>query len=211
MGESSAEMSESSAEIREPSAEICETTLCIPPAMPTQGRRSSPLAARASALLKRMRRAAPGDSQGLPAPDKRTALPPDTPTWQADLNRVQLSGRLACEPLLHNVGDHHVAELQLVRERCWRGAAGGVARAHSWHRLTAWEDLADYCGRLLHAGDRVYVEGQLRPIAGQVAGSPTTTYELLLERVILLSCAIPRGQEGLLPANPALTWPEQPW
>lgn len=194
----------------EPTPEANEFSACVPPVTAPRRHQRSPLAARTAALIQRLR-ATSAAAQQSPSPDARSAPFPASDAWPSDLNRVQLTGRLAREPLLHDVGDHHVAELQLVSERRWRTRPGSVVRAHSWHRLTAWEELADLCGRLLHAGDRVYVEGQLRPIVGQIAGAPTTTYELVLERVILLSRATPRGQEGAPPANPALTWPEQPW
>lgn len=158
------------------------------------GRRPSPLATRTAALLERLRAEADGPTQRK-APRQAPSIPPDTDSWQADLNRVQLTGRLAREPLLHDVGDHRIASLQLVSERRWRTAPGTVMRDHSWHRLTAWEDLADLCGRLLHAGDRVYVEGQLRPISGQ--GGAVLTYEIVLDRLILLARSPPADE-----ANP---------
>ncbi|HMQ35685.1 MAG TPA: single-stranded DNA-binding protein [Chloroflexaceae bacterium] len=168
-----------------------------PPASPRPNRsRPSPLAARAAALLQRRRAEAAGASQHT-SPGQAPSAPPDSEGWQADLNRVQLTGRLAREPLLHDVGDHRVASLQLVSERRWRTAPGVVIRDHSWHRLTAWEDLADLCGRLLHAGDRIYVEGQLRPISGQ--GGAILTYEIVLDRLILLARGPPQAREATRP------------
>jgi single-stranded DNA-binding protein len=57
--------------------------------------------------------------------------------------------------------------------------------------LTAWEELADECGRLLHAGDRIMVEGQLRLVPGEDAVEPAVQSEIVLERIVLL----PQGDE----------------
>jgi single-stranded DNA-binding protein len=59
-------------------------------------------------------------------------------------------------------------------------------RSHTVFQLTAWEDLADYCGRHLHAGDRIFVEGQLRSISGRVVEGLCVNYEIVLERIVLL-------------------------
>lgn len=144
----------------------------------------SSLKVRTAVLLQRLR-----EQQGeqchpvLPS----ASLPPDGEGWQADLNRVQLTGRLAREPLIYDVGDHHVARLQLLSERRWRTAPHAVVRSHTAFQLTAWEDLADFCGRHLHAGDRIFVEGQLRPIAGRVVEGLCVNYEIVLERIVLLA------------------------
>jgi single stranded DNA-binding protein len=104
-----------------------------------------------------------------------------------DLNRIQLTGRLDREPLLYDVGDHHVAALHLVCERRWRTNSGASERAHEYFRLTAWEDLADACGRLLHAGDRIAVVGRLRLFTSWLNGVEHTAHEIVLSQMKLLT------------------------
>ncbi|NTU78149.1 MAG: single-stranded DNA-binding protein [Chloroflexales bacterium] len=139
------------------------------------------LEARTAELLQRLRAQRVGQTMDL-------AGTPDE--WQADLNRVQITGHLAREPLLYDVADHHVAALELVSERRWRTASPLVVRTHILFQLTAWEDLADYCGRHLHAGDRLSVEGQLRPSTGRAADEIPQAYEIVLDRVVLLTPAV---------------------
>jgi hypothetical protein len=107
----------------------------------------------------------------------------------ADLNRVLLRGRLDREPLLFDVGDHHCAALHLVCERSWVTGSGAVERGQDAFRLTAWEELADTCGRLLHAGDRVLVAGRLRLFSSWLGGVEHSAHEILLDRVVLLARA----------------------
>jgi single-stranded DNA-binding protein len=107
----------------------------------------------------------------------------------ADRNHIQLSGRLDREPLLFDVGDHHCAALHLVCERSWVRHSGAVERGQDAFRLTAWEELADSCGRLLHTGDRVLVEGRLRLFSSWLGGIEHSAHEILLDRVVLLASA----------------------
>jgi single-stranded DNA-binding protein len=109
-----------------------------------------------------------------------------------DINRIQLTGRLDREPLLYDVGDHHVAALHLVCERRWRTSSDVGERAHEYYRLTAWEDLADACGRLLHAGDRIAVVGRLRLFTSWLNGVEHTAHEIVLSQMKLLTTASPR-------------------
>ena len=111
-----------------------------------------------------------------------------------DLNRVQLTGRLAIEPLLYDVGDHPVAALHLACEGRRYVEAGRFELTHNFYRRTAWEELANECGRCLHAGDRIYVVGQLRLFSFWSAGVEHTTHEIVLERMVLLDSAIPHAE-----------------
>ena len=113
----------------------------------------------------------------------------------ADLNRVQLSGRLDREQVLIDVGDHHVAALHLVCERSWLTRSGATEWGQDAFRLTAWEELADTCGRLLHAGDRVYVEGRLRLYSSWLGGVEHTAHEILLDRIVLLTSPTSRHRD----------------
>lgn len=111
-----------------------------------------------------------------------------------DINRIQLTGRLDREPLLYDVGDHHVAALHLVARRNWRTRSGVWEQAHEYYRLTAWEDLADECGRLLHAGDAIYVAGRLRLFTSWTGGIEHTAHEIVLDHLLLLAPARPQPE-----------------
>jgi single-stranded DNA-binding protein len=118
-----------------------------------------------------------------------------------DLNRIQLTGRLLREPLLYDIGDHHVAALFLICERSWRTRAGALERAQDCYRLTAWEELADACGRHLHADDHIYITGQLRLFTSYTEAMEHSTHEILLDQVLLLASGAARP-ESLYPSSP---------
>jgi single-strand DNA-binding protein len=104
-----------------------------------------------------------------------------------DLNRIHLTGRLGSEPLLYDVGDHPVAALCLVSTCSWPGADGSLQEHTTWYNLTAWEELAEQCGRQLHRDDQVYVEGQLHLWNERRGAQWTLCHTVILDRIKLLA------------------------
>lgn len=159
--------------------------------------RRSPLSARTAALLHRLR-AHPPERSGHAATDlPADALRPAADD-AADLNRVHLTGVLGSEPLLYDVGDHPVAALALACQRRWRMPSGGVQLATTWFNLSAWEELAEQCGRQLHRGDRVYVEGELHVWTETRPPHSYACHTIVLDRIVLLAvggCGA-EGREG---------------
>lgn len=154
----------------------------------------SPLAARTAALLQRLRAEAPGHARSVvagTAPHKPIATAVD----DADLNRICLTGVLGSEPLLYDVGDHPVARLALASERRWREPSGTLQLETSWFDLTAWEALAEQCGRLLHQGDRVYVEGMLHLWTEVQAPQSYACHTVIIDRMVLLAAGT-NGRTG---------------
>lgn len=159
--------------------------------------RRSPLRARTAALLHRLRAHPPEHAGHVAADPLKDALCPAAGD-DADLNRVQLTGVLGCEPLLYDVGDHPVAALALACQRRWRTASGAVQLATTWFNLSAWEELAEQCGRQLHRGDRVYVEGYLHLWTETRPPHSYACHTIVLERIVLLAAGggAAEGGEG---------------
>jgi len=145
----------------------------------------SPLRARTVALLQRLRAESASSHQDK-APG---AAAPPLPLYaldEMDLNRIHLTGTLGSEPLLYDIGDHPVAALTLASEQRWRTGDGMHHRAQIWFNLSAWEELAEHCGRLLHRGDRVYVEGYLHLWIEPRPPQRDAGHTIVLDRVVLL-------------------------
>jgi single-stranded DNA-binding protein len=119
-----------------------------------------------------------------------SAVPPGNCPVTTDLNRLHLTGTLESEPLLTSVGDHPLATLTLVGERWWRTPAGTRKRDSALFTLSAWEELAEQCGRLLHRGDRVYVEGSLQLWPDWRSGHLSTSHSIVLDRIVLLAVGV---------------------
>lgn len=149
-------------------------------------RQPSPLAARTAALLQRLR-AQQGLRAGLGPICSAADLDGQPVAADADLNRIHLTGCLGSEPLLYDVADHPVASLALACARRWHTSTGTLQVETLWFNLSAWEELAEQCGRLLHRGDRVYVEGSLHLWAEIQASQSYACHTVVLDRIVLLA------------------------
>lgn len=79
------------------------------------------------------------------------------------LNKAILIGNLGQDPEIRSTGSGtRVAQLSLATERQWTDAHGETQKRTEWHRIVAWEKLAEIAEEFLKKGDRVYVEGEIQ-------------------------------------------------
>jgi single-strand DNA-binding protein len=77
------------------------------------------------------------------------------------INRVILLGNLTRDPeLKHTPGGTAVCTFALATNRSWITADGQTKEAQ-YHRIVAWQKLAELCSKLLIKGKKVYVEGRI--------------------------------------------------
>lgn len=146
----------------------------------------SPLRARIEARLHRLRTEPTAAQVQLP-PRASASLPPTGHVDITDLNRIHLTGTLGSEPLLYDVGDHPVATIVLACQRRWHTPSGSQQLETTWFNLIAWEGLAEQCGRQLHRGDRVYVEGYLSLWIETHPPQRYAGHTIVLDRIVLLT------------------------
>ncbi|MBI3956165.1 single-stranded DNA-binding protein [Candidatus Gottesmanbacteria bacterium] len=115
------------------------------------------------------------------------------------LNKVQLIGNLTRDPeLRYTPSGAAVCTIGLATNRYWTTESGEKKEEVEFHRVVAWNKLAELCSQLLAKGRKVYVEGRLRTAAWQAAdGSQRTTTEIVIEDMILLDSRLPAGQAGI--------------
>lgn len=78
------------------------------------------------------------------------------------LNRVELIGNLTRDPeLRYTPTGTAVCTFGLATTRTWTTAEGEKKEETQFHRIVAWNKLAELVGQLLKKGQRVYVEGRL--------------------------------------------------
>jgi single-strand DNA-binding protein len=66
-----------------------------------------------------------------------------------------------------------------------------------FHRVVAWNKLAELCSQLLAKGRKIYVEGRLRTNQWQGNdGSQRSTTEVVIEDMIILDSKRPDAGEG---------------
>lgn len=104
------------------------------------------------------------------------------------LNRVQLIGNLTRDPeLRYTPNGNAVVTFGLATNRTWTTDSGEKREEVDFHRIVAWNKLAELCSQFLNKGRKVYVEGRLstRNWTGQDGAQKSTT-EVVIDDMILL-------------------------
>ena len=115
------------------------------------------------------------------------------------LNRVQLIGNLTRDPeLRYTPQGTAVCSFGVATNRSWTTDAGEKRDEADFHRIVAWNKLAELCGQFLSKGKKVFVEGRLSTRNWNAQdGSQRTTTEIIISDMILLDSAGRRvGEEA---------------
>lgn len=79
------------------------------------------------------------------------------------LNRVTLIGNLTRDPeLRYTPAGMAVVSFGLATNRVWVTKQGERKEDAQFHRIVAWNKLAELCSQLLGRGRRIYVEGRIQ-------------------------------------------------
>lgn len=113
------------------------------------------------------------------------------------LNKVQLIGNLTRDPeLRYTPTGAAVCTLGLATNRQWTTEAGEKKEETEFHRVVAWNKLAELCSQLLTKGRKIYVEGRLRTNQWQGQdGAQRNTTEVVIEDMIILDSKRPMSGE----------------
>lgn len=104
------------------------------------------------------------------------------------LNKVILIGNLTRDPeLRYTPQGTAVCTLGLATNRQWVTESGEKKEDAEFHRLVAWNKLAEICSQLLAKGRKVYVEGRLQTRSWQAQdGTQKITTEIVISDMIIL-------------------------
>lgn len=104
------------------------------------------------------------------------------------LNRVQLIGNLTRDPeLRYTPQGTAVATFGIATNRTWMTDAGEKKEETEFHRIVAWNKLAELCSQLLAKGRKVYVEGRIANRSWTAQdGQQRTTTEIVIDDMIIL-------------------------
>jgi len=115
---------------------------------------------------------------------------------QRSLNKVMLIGNLTRDPeLRYTPQGTAVCTLGLATNRSWQTDTGEKREETEFHRLVAWNKLAELCSQLLFKGRKIFVEGRLqtRQWTGQ-DGTARQTTEIVIDEMLILDSK--RAAEG---------------
>jgi len=117
------------------------------------------------------------------------------------LNRVTLIGNLTRDPeLKYTPSGMAVVSFGLATNRMWTTRDGERKEDAQFHRVVAWNKLAELCSQLLAKGRRVFVGGriQYREFTDQ-EGVRKQISEIVIDDMILLDNKRVMGEEGVMP------------
>ena len=79
------------------------------------------------------------------------------------INKVILIGNLGADPeIRYTQSGTPVATFNVATTEKWKGQDGEMQEQTEWHRIVAWQRLAEICQEYLAKGSRVYIEGKLQ-------------------------------------------------
>lgn len=121
------------------------------------------------------------------------------------LNRVQLIGNLTRDPeLRYTPSGTAVCSFGLATNRSWTTDNGDKHEESEFHRIVAWNKLAELCSQFLVKGRKVYVEGRLATRNWTTQeGQQRSVTEVVIDDMILLdkpTGGIGRPEEAKAPA-----------
>jgi single-strand DNA-binding protein len=105
------------------------------------------------------------------------------------LNKVMLIGNVGSEPEIRTTASgKRVAKLSLATNRSFTDRSGQQQEKTEWHRLTAWDRLADLFEQYVHKGDRLYVEGSIEYSQTEdEQGKPRYWTDIVVRDMVMLS------------------------
>lgn len=115
------------------------------------------------------------------------------------INKVILIGNLTRDPeLRYTPTGAAVCTIGLATNRTWTTEGGEKKEETEFHRVVAWNKLAELCSQLLHKGDKAYFEGRLRTTKfNGNDGVEKTSTEIVAEEMMILSSRKAPAGDGL--------------
>ena len=129
-------------------------------------------------------------------------------------------GNLTRDPEIRNTpSGQNVASFSVATNLVWTDQSGQQQKKVEFHNIVAWRRLAEICGKYLHKGSKVYIEGRLQT-TDWTGNDGVKRYrtEIVAENMIMLD-GRPGGEGGgprqnSAPANnnsePVIEIPEEP-
>lgn len=104
------------------------------------------------------------------------------------LNKVQLIGNLTRDPeLRYTPAGTAVCSFSIATNRNWTTDTGEKKEEVEFHRIVAWNKLAELCSQFLTKGRKVFVEGRLSTRQWNAQdGTQKQTTEIIINDMILL-------------------------
>lgn len=79
------------------------------------------------------------------------------------MNKAMVIGNLGNDPeIRYTQSGIPVATFSVATTERWKDKDGQQQEHTDWHRIVAWQKLAEICGEYLKKGSKVYIEGKMQ-------------------------------------------------
>jgi single-strand DNA-binding protein len=119
------------------------------------------------------------------------------------VNKVILLGNLTRDPeLKYTPSGVPICTFGVATNRSWTTAEGQTKEETQYHRITAWNKVAELCGKLLTKGKKVYLEGRItyRNYTGK-DGTARSITEIVLDDFIVFGDGAGVKRDMMSPAG----------
>lgn len=103
------------------------------------------------------------------------------------LNKVVLIGRLGKDPeLKYTQSGNPVANFTIATNESYKDKDGKKVENTDWHKVVAWNKLAEICGQYLKKGSLVCVEGKIKTRSYDKDGAKHYITEIVADEMQML-------------------------
>ncbi|RMI14396.1 MAG: single-stranded DNA-binding protein [Calditrichaeota bacterium] len=104
------------------------------------------------------------------------------------VNKVILIGRMGSDPeVRYAPSGSPVVNVNIATDHVWKDKEGNLQTETEWHRIVAWNRLAELLKEYTRKGSRIYVSGRLRTRTWQDQNGQTRyTTEIIANEIQLL-------------------------
>jgi single-strand DNA-binding protein len=105
------------------------------------------------------------------------------------INKVIILGRLGVDPEIRRTESGiPVASCSIATSKKWTDKQSGeLMERTEWHRITAWNNLAEVLEKYVKKGDQIYIEGELQTQSYDKDGTTMYVTQIVANKVELLS------------------------
>lgn len=117
---------------------------------------------------------------------------------QHGVNKVILIGNLGQDPEIRYMQNGKaVANMSIATSESWNDQQGQKQEKTEWHRITAYDKLAEIIGEYVKKGSKIYVEGKLQTRKWQdQQGQDKYTTEVIINQMQMLDGKKDGGNGG---------------
>lgn len=96
-----------------------------------------------------------------------------------------------------------VANFSVATNERYKDKDGNKQEKTTWHRIVAWRQLAEICGKYLTPGKQVYLEGKIENRSYEKDGSTRYITEIVADQMQMLGRAGDGAESGQRTERPA--------